>query len=62
MVSMIASYVLSLLLLLYFSFYVRVIAYKSCMGFITSIFEPDRQTDRYFIDRNKSQYRLICNK
>ena len=22
---------------------------------------PDRQTDRYFIDRNKSHYRLICH-
>ena len=23
--------------------------------------QTDRQTDRYFIDRNKSHYRLICH-
>ena len=23
--------------------------------------EPDRQTDKFFIDRNKSHYRLICH-
>ena len=24
-------------------------------------YQTDRQTDRYFIDRNKSPYRLICH-
>ena len=26
-----------------------------------TIYKPDRETDRYFIDRNKSHYRLICH-